>query len=218
MSENLVQELPEASRLALASAGQNRDLWLAVFALDARIGSYVLGAQEPLLAQMRIAWWRDELRKEPAARPQGDQLLDLIGATWDGQTEGLQYLLDGWEALLAEAPLGKDAISVFVEGREQLAGFLCDRLATERNRAPAVNAARDWALADLAYRLPDETDRALALAMARESARPAAPPRALQPLAVLAGLSRRALARGGAPLIGDRLSPLVALRLGLFGR
>ena len=218
MSENLVHELPEASRLALASAGRNRELWLAVLALDARIGSYVLGAQEPLLAQMRIAWWRDELCKDAGSRPQGDQLLDLIGQTFGAQTEGLQDLLNGWEALLAEAPLGTDAITAFVEGRERLAVFLGDRLCAGKGKAAATIAARAWALADLAHRLPDETDRALALATAQESIRPAALPRAFQPLAVLAGLSRRALGRGGSPLIGDRLSPLVALRLGLFGR
>ena len=37
-------------------------------------------------------------------------------------------------------------------------------------------------------------------------------------VAVLAGLARRSGKRGGGPLIGDRLSPLAAIRLGIFGR
>lgn len=214
MADDLVHELPEATRLALASSGQNRAQWLTFFALDARVGGYVLGAQEPLLAQMRIAWWRDELAKAPAARPQGDQLLDAIGS----ETRGLRELLDGWEALLAEAPLGKDGLEPFVSGRASAVRGLAHRLGVTESEAAGA-AARIWALADLAYRLPEEEDRRAALAMAEGAAdNPNALARPLRPLAVLAGLSRRALARGGAPLVGDRSSPFVALRLGLFGR
>lgn len=214
MADDLVHELPEATRLALASGGRNRTQWLTFFALDARVGGYVLGAQEPLLAQMRIAWWRDELAKDPARRPQGDQLLDAIGS----KTDGLRELLDGWEALLAEAPLGWEGLEPFVSGRASAAQGLANSLGVSQLDT-AGTAARLWALADLAYRLPDESDRQLALDMAeRIMKRSPALPRPLRPLAVLAGLSRRALARGGAPLVGDRSSPLVALRLGLFGR
>ncbi|QYJ06105.1 hypothetical protein [Qipengyuania flava] len=214
MADDLVHELPEATRLALASAGGNRTQWLTFFALDARVGGYVLGAQEPLLAQMRIAWWRDELAKAPSMRPQGDQLLDAIGS----ETEGLRELLDGWEALLAEAPLGREGLEPFVSGRATAVQGLARRLSVKHLEG-AGTAARLWALADLAFRLPDESDRQLALDMAEGlTMRSPALPKPLRPLAVLAGLSRRALARGGAPLVGDRSSPFVALRLGLFGR
>lgn len=214
MTEDLVHELPEATRLALASGGENRTAWLTFFALDARVGGYVLGANEPLLAQMRIAWWRDELAKAPAGRPQGDKLLDLVGP----DIAGMRALLDGWEALLNEAPLGKAVIEEFVSGREtataQRAAHIAGDCGDEGRRA-----ARLWALADLAYRLPEVSDRNLALEMASADMRTLPRlPRALRPLAVLAGLSRRALAKGGAPLVGDRASPLIALRLALFGR
>lgn len=218
MSENLVHELPEASRLALASAGRNREIWLSVFALDARIGSYVLGAQEPLLAQMRIAWWRDELRKDPETRPKGDKLLDLIGDVFNEEPKGLLHLLDGWEALLAQAPLGAEPMEGFAGGRTKTALFIADMLARGGRGEDAKVAARQWALADLAHRLPEESDRALALRMAAGKLRKPRLPRPLMPLAVLAGLSRRALSRGGTPLLGDRFSPLVALRLGILGR
>ena len=81
---NLLDECPEVSRIALASAGSRRDIWLAAFALDGRIGRMVLGASEPMLGQMRLAWWRDQLGAPASARPQGDLLLDLIGRTWAG--------------------------------------------------------------------------------------------------------------------------------------
>jgi phytoene synthase len=40
----------------------------------------------------------------------------------------------------------------------------------------------------------------------------------LRPLTVLAGLARRSLARGGAPLLDGSGAILVAMRLGITGR
>jgi len=100
---NLLDECPEVSRIALASAGSRRDIWLAAFALDGRIGRMVLGASEPMLGQMRLAWWRDQLGAAASARPQGDLLLDLIGRTWAGNELPLLALVDGWEETHTEA-------------------------------------------------------------------------------------------------------------------
>jgi phytoene synthase len=85
----------------------------------------------------------------------------------------------------------------------------------ERSAGPA---ARYWALADLAANLSDAGERARVIECARGE--PFASPggRALRPLAILGGLGRRALARGGRPLLDGRVSALAALRLGLLGR
>ena len=77
--DDLQEELPEVSRIAFASTGRNRDPWLAALALDGRIGRMVLGASEPMLGQVRLAWWRDQLGKPIDDRPRGDPLLDLEG-------------------------------------------------------------------------------------------------------------------------------------------
>ena len=67
--------LPVERRLALAYAPANsRGLWLGLFALDARLGAVVQAAHEPLLAQIKLAWWRDELAKPLAARALGEPL------------------------------------------------------------------------------------------------------------------------------------------------
>ena len=83
--DDLQEELPEVSRIAFASTGRNRDPWLAALALDGRIGRMVLGASEPMLGQVRLAWWRDQLGKPIGDRPRGDPLLDLIGQCWHGR-------------------------------------------------------------------------------------------------------------------------------------
>ena len=80
----------------------------------------------------------------------------------------------------------------------------------------ARDAARVWTLATLAGQAPDAAESARMRAAAHLVAhRPL--PRALRPLAVLAGLSRRALAGDRAELLGDRFSPFAAMRLGIFG-
>ena len=219
MSDDLVQELPEAMRVALASGGSNRSIWLSVFALDARIGTYVLGAKEPLLAQMRIAWWRDQLNEPPTRRPRGDILLDLIGEAWGNDAAKLIDGLDGWEALLGTAPLGDAALAEFVDGRESLAEAIAMRLGLPLSAQDARSGGCLWAMAELAYFLPDENDRALARTwMSDAEGDWHNLPKDMRPLAVLAGLAKRSLDKGGVRLMGDRLSPLAALRLSVFGR
>ena len=214
-AEDLLEECTEVARIALASAGCNRAVWLAAFALDGRIGRMVLGATEPLLGQMRLAWWRDQLAVPGSARPQGDPLLDLIGAEWAGHERALSDLVDGWEALLGERPLSELAMQRFFDGRGSLGSGVAQRLLQSESAQPAAEASRLWARADLAAYAGDASEREHALSVTASLPRLQ---RELRPLSVMGGLAGRSLRRGGVPMVGDRFSPLVALRLGLFGR
>lgn len=216
---DLLDECPEVSRIALASAGSRRDIWLAAFALDGRVGRMVLGASEPMLGQMRLAWWRDQLGAPVSDRPQGDLLLDLIGRTWTDNEAALLALVDGWEALLGQRPFGAADMQRFIDGRAELTCGLASRLGAANAKARAESAGRTWARADLATHASEEGERHRTLDQERGIARADGQlPAALRPLAVIEGLARRSLRAGGGPMLGDRLSPLVALRLGLFGR
>lgn len=218
-ASSLLEECPEVSRLAFASVRDNPDLWLAAFALDGRAGRMTLGASEPLLGQMRLAWWRDQFGRSVAARPRGDILLDLIGRTWEGAEASLLALVDGWEALLATRPLDETGMARFVGGREMLCVELAERVGEPSARSEAARAGKLWAFADLTVHAQDDTERAWALDHGRQLAEPVPKlPGALRPLAVIGGLARRSLRSGGREMLGDRFSPLVALRLGLFGR
>ncbi len=217
-SADLLDECPEVSRVALASAGRCRDLWLAALALDGRIGRMVLGASEPMLGQMRLAWWRDQLRKPVVERPRGDLLLDLIGHSWNGGEHALLALVDGWEALLSPRPLANAAVTQFVDGRGQLSLGLAYRTEQAAAIAQAERAGKLWALADLANHAEADSERERALELGDEvGTERIRLPRELRPLAVLGGLARRSLRSGGQAMLGDRLSPLMALRLGLLG-
>lgn len=207
------------SRIALASAGADRALWLAALALDGRIGRMVLGASEPMLGQLRLAWWRDQLDNDPVDRPRGDPLLDQIGEHWVGAEGALRALVDGWEALLGERPLREADAAAFVEGRAAMAAGLAIRLSRKEARGEAERAGRLWACADLAAAASEESENRLARSLATDIlAPPLRLPRKLRPLTVMGGLARRALRRESRAMLGDRLSPLVALRLGLLGR
>lgn len=208
----LIATLPLPQRLALAYApGRLRDRWLGLFALDAHLANLVRKTHEPLLGQMRLAWWRERLAEPAAQWPRGDPLLDLLAA-WEGREAALGALVDGWEHLLGEA-LDPEAAAGFAEGRAAaLAGL-------GGGGESIMLAGRRWALADLAANLRNPGERAVALAAARGLG-PARGrlSRDLRPLTVLDGLARRALARDGAPLADGPLAALVALRLGIVGR
>src|SRR5580765_716653 len=92
--------LPVERRLALSYAPtRSRGLWLGLFALDARLGGVVSEAREPMLAQIKLAWWREDLSKPTVSRRKGEPLLEMLEA-WGDEGAGLAALVDGWEVLI----------------------------------------------------------------------------------------------------------------------
>lgn len=213
------EDLPLPQRLALAHApGTIRDHLHAMLGLDQRLARIVSQATEPMLAQLRLAWWRDELGKAPQDRPQGDAVLDAISCHWQGEEAALVALVDGWEQVLAEPPMSGAAMECFGGGRS--APFLAHaRLAGVAALQPVEQAARRWAYVDLASGVSDAGERETLLDRARSVATGAiALPRSMRPLAILDGLARRALATGERELLASRGASLAALRLGIVGR
>lgn len=215
-------ELPLPQRLALAyAAGDGRAPLHALLALDNHLSRLVAQASEPLLAQMRLAWWREELAKPVIERPTGNAVLDALGEHWVGGESVLQEMVSGWEYLLVEPPLTEAAALAFANGRGHAFAGLAGLLGEQEAVGPAGEAARRWALVDLWGRLSDAGERALLRDLARQtvdSERSQSLPRSLRPLAILDGLARRAARRGDPELLGSRRAMLTVLRLGMFGR
>ena len=213
MTRISLDELPAAQRLALAYApAAARRPTLALLALDARLGAVLRRKGEPLLGQMKLAWWRDRLAAAPDSWPMGEGVLDLL-REWR-EPAALAALVAGWEALFGER-LDAAAIGEFARGRAESFAALAAELGTDPR--PAEACARLWALGDLAANLSDPGERRTVVDSAAGLAPPPLP-RALRPLAVLAGLAQRALARGGAPLLDGPKGTLLAVRLGIAGR
>ncbi|MCW3796968.1 hypothetical protein OMW55_04000 [Sphingomonas sp. BN140010] len=140
-------------------------------------------AREPMLAAIKLAWWRDSLEKldheaapaEPRLRAAARELLPR-GVSGSA----LAALEDCWAALLEEAP---------DEGRLQARGVLLFSLAARLlgdKGAGLGPAGRLWAAADLARKFGRPMPAAAELSISARRLRP------LTALAVLANRDARA--------------------------
>lgn len=208
--------LPIERRLALAYApATSRGLWLGLFALDARLGGIVQAAHEPLLAQIKLAWWRDELAKPVRARALGEPLLALL-AEWEEHGVSLRALIDGWERLLDDEPLDQAGLLHIAQARAHACAGLAAQLGLSAAEPAVRRAAHGWALAELgALRTAPEQQSAVLTLIIQHDWRRAALPRELRPLQVLYGLAARQ--RGAGPLLPGPVAALRAVRLGLLG-
>lgn len=187
------------------------------FQLDRRLARIVARTTEPMLGQMRLAWWREALGKPAEDRPRGDAVLDQIGAHWAGREAVLIAMVDGWEVLVTAQTFGASEIEAFGSQRGAFIGAVGDDCGVSADRVGA--AAFHWALADAVTGVSDAGERALLIdtALARTGGG-AGFPRSLRGLAVLDALALRALRRGGRPLMEGRGAALTALRAAFFAR
>lgn len=211
--------LPPAHEIALAYApAAVRPAWAALLALDLRLAEVVGKAREPMLAQIRLAWWRETLSRSEADRPEGEPLLARIGVALPGLGPQLAQLPAAWEMLVAADTLPAEQLGEYLGLRAEPYTALATRLAGEAVTGAAGYAARQWVLGDTLSHLASATERDALLSVAGPST-PGLPvlPASLRPLAILAALGHRAFRRGE-PVFAGRISPLVALRVGIFGR
>lgn len=219
MTEDAADPLPPEAALALAWSGPKvRGPLSTVLQLDRRLARIVARTREPMLGQMRLAWWRDALSKPVSARPRGDVVLDRVGEHWAGREAALVALVDGWEVLVTAERLGAAELESFAAGRGAFFAALSGEAVPARLLEHLTLAGRRWALADAAAGVsnPDER-RALVDAGLADAQTALCIPRDLRGLAVLDALARRALAHGGRPLMEGRGAPLAAFRAAILG-
>lgn len=209
--------LPPEAGLALAWTPQKvRGALTTALQLDRRLARIVARTTEPMLGQMRLAWWREALGKPVADRPRGDAVLDAIGEHWQGGEERLVAMVDGWEVLVTAEQLGPAEAEAFGTGRAAFFNALHDERDAATGQRVAAAGLR-WALADAAASLSDTAEREVlrkvALGAMRQGGRL---PGTLRGLAVLDALALRSLRRGGRPLMEGRGSALAALKAAIF--
>ena len=97
-------QLPPPANLAVAyTPVAFRPAFTLLLQLDMRFADIVRKAREPMIAQIKLAWWRDAFATEPALRPKGEPLLQALGAYGDVISSlALQDLVSAWELLLGE--------------------------------------------------------------------------------------------------------------------
>lgn len=219
--DTLRDGLSVVRRLALAYAPPRAErATLGLLTLDARLGEVLRASREPMLAQVKLAWWRERLSGDPAGWPAGEPLLDVLRA-WAGKLGALADLVDGWECLIGDAPLPLASFCELAEARASAFAALAHMMDPRDSvgEADARRMARSWALADLALHVghPEER-RSLRELAARQEWTPVPLARELRALAVLHGLARRAMARDDERTEPTASDVLAALRIGLIGR
>jgi phytoene synthase len=209
--------LPPEVGLALAwSPPKVRGPLGVALQLDRRLARIVARTTEPMLGQMRLAWWRDAMGTPLADRPRGDAVLDAVGEHWAGREASLIQLVNSWEVLVTAESLGRAEIDAFGAQRGAFFSALDEDIPTTSNARVAAAGMR-WALADAAAGVSDAGERAALVeaGLARVGG-VGRMPRALRGLSVLDALALRSLRRGGRPLMEGRGAPLAALRAAIF--
>lgn len=217
--DTLAATLSPLARLALAYAPRDALLpTLGLLALDARLAGLLRHSREPMLAQLRLAWWRETLGQDAGAWPEGEPLLAAL-RSWNNRHGALVALVDGWEMLTGPAPLPAASLEAMAEGRARAFGGLARALGCDAHEGATQAVARRWARADLPMRLGHGEERAAADALFLALADPLPRlPRPLRPVCVMAALATRRLAKGDEAAATSPAALLTALRIGLLGR
>lgn len=210
--------LPLAMRLALAYSPAAARLSVgAVFALESRLALIGSRASEPIMAQLRLAWWRDQLSRPARQWAGGEPLLALL-ATTGLSPQSLVGLVDGWEAVHLAPTCDRGVAESLAEGRAGVWLDLAAKLSAGADRAQLGLATNRWTFAELAGRMSgDGRGARIGESPNDHSPGPVALPRQLRSLAVLDALACRALNKGGG-MLDSPMAMVLAMRVGIFGR
>jgi phytoene synthase len=138
-AESLGELLSPVERLALVYApARVRPLWLGYFALESRLARAARVGAEPVLAQIKLAWWREQLAAAGADSAR-EPVLALL-ESWRGERGALVDLVDGWEA----SEIGEDD-GVRLRAARVEAMLALARLAGSNDASEAIRRATlDW--------------------------------------------------------------------------
>ena len=173
---------------------ERREALRTLWELDAALGAVLAGGREPLISQIKLAWWRDSLAKLDTEKPPAEPMLQAVAA--DILPKGvsgaeLSEMEVGWTTLLGEDPLTSDELATYAAARGALLFRYSARLLEADCAFDLGRAGEAWALVDLA-RHSNAVDAEAALQAARERLGGMGRwPRPLRPLGMLVRLARR---------------------------
>ena len=196
--------------LLSAYAGQSAPRHRLIWALDARLADIVRTVSEPMIGQIRLAWWQEALTDASGVKGRGEPLVDAMRQAGAAPPPGLSALLDGWEGMIGEVDL-----DAYAAGR---GGGLFQALAGDE-QVPEwlLQAGAAWALWDLSGHTGDQRLADEAIARARGRLLDGVPrwPMAWRPMRMAYALARHDIMRGRhAPA---SLTPRLYLRIVWLG-
>jgi len=193
---------PDRSRAALD----------ALFSLDTALGNVLRTTREPLVGQMRLAWWREALQGLDASGAPAEPVLQSLASAvlpLGIEASALCGTVDAWEPLLGD--IGNGSIDEHARLRGRALFIMAGGALGAATDDPVGDAGEGWALADLAANLSDPS----LASRAREEAA------AKLTAARRSRWSRNGRALGALALIADRqlsgpIPPTFVLRLARF--
>ena len=164
----------------------------ALWRLDLGFASILATGTQPLISQMRLAWWREALERLDSAPPPAEPVLQALAAHVLPAVSGaeLAAMEEGWLVLLSDDALSEQDLAHYAERRGGLLFTYGARLLGD-DAFPVRRAGELWALADLARHSRED-----GIASPPAESQPKWPKR-LRPLGMLAMLARRDLERLG---------------------
>jgi 15-cis-phytoene synthase len=187
----------------------------ALWQLDTSFAAILATGTQPLISQMRLAWWREALARLDTAPPPAQPVLQALAAhVLPAGVSGaeLAAMEEGWLMLVSDEALTEDELARYAALRGGLLFAYAARLLGEPD-VPVARAGEMWALADLARHSRRAGEVKVPPAESKMKW-----PRRLRPLGMLAILAKRDLDRLGKPtkrqgsparmlrMIGHRLS------------
>lgn len=193
---------PERALVVAYAPARLRPGLATLWKLDERLGAIVAQAREPMVGEIRLAWWREALEALDTSPAPAEPLLQEVARTLMPAISGteLAAIEEGWAALLAGPIPDEQAMLRHGQLRGGRLFALAARLLTGAESGQAVIAGEGWALADLGSRLSDARAASTARGMAADRLAELAGyrwPVPLRPLGALAVLARRDAAAVG---------------------
>jgi phytoene synthase len=198
----MTPDLDPDRRLALAYAPAHARAPLeALWRLDVTLAAVLARGREPMVARIRLAWWREALERLDTAPPPPEPVLQALAACvlpLGVSGTALAAMEEGWSVLLTEGALDGEGLRTHAEAR---GGLLFRHSARLLGGAEEVEPAGGrWALVDLARHSANPADAAAALEAAAGMGSEPAWEKHLRPLAMLSALARRDVERHSLPL------------------
>jgi len=148
----IVEQLPPPLRLAVAYAPKStRVAFALLLLLDERLAQIVERATEPMIAQLKLAWWRDAFTAPVEQRPKGEPLLSALFD--QARPELLTVagdLVDAWELLPCLGEWTDAELNAFALKRgDAVFNGYCRLIGLNQS---AAAAGEEWARGDIAAR------------------------------------------------------------------
>lgn len=147
--------LAPPTRLALAYVPLRfRSAFGLLLQIDERFSHLLRTAREPMIAQIKMAWWREAFANSPELRPKGEPLLQALNEAGAlVPTTALEGLATAWEELVGREEFGQNSLEMHVQLRaEAIFQTYADWVGSTEDVGPI---GRLWAANTLQSVLPD---------------------------------------------------------------